>query len=183
MEMFTRVGIPKEILSDMGTQFTSTLMKEVGKLLSIKQLNTTPYHPACNGLVEKFNGTLKNMIRKMSAERPKDWDRYIPALLFAYREASQESLGFSPFKLLYGRTVRGPMTVLKEMWTKEDHEPEVKTTYQCVLDLKEKLAKTCELAQKELRRSSTRYKKYYDRKSKDRFAQVRKSLRGLFGNY
>lgn len=59
------MGIPKEILSDMGTQFTSNVMKEVGRLLSFKQLVTTPYHPACNGLVEKFNGTLKSMLRKM----------------------------------------------------------------------------------------------------------------------
>ncbi|KAK3102478.1 hypothetical protein FSP39_011646 [Pinctada imbricata] len=168
VDMFTRVGIPKEILSDMGTQFTSSLMKEIGRLLSIKQLNTTPYHPACNGLVEKFNGTLKQMLRRMSAERPKDWDRYLPALLFAYREAPQESLGFSPFELLYGRTVRGPMSVLREIWTNEEHEPDVKTTYQYVLDLKERLASTCEMAQKELKKSSARYKKYYDKKSKRR---------------
>lgn len=72
--IFSMMGIPKEILSDMGTQFTSNVMKEVGRLLSFKQLVTTPYHPACNGLVEKFNGTLKSMLRKMCSERPKDWD-------------------------------------------------------------------------------------------------------------
>ena len=147
-------------------------MKEVGRLLSIKQLNITPYHPACNGLVEKFNGTLKSMIRKMCTERPKDWDRYMSALLFAYREVPQESLGFSPFELLYGRTVRGPMTVLREMWTNEDSAPDVKTTYQYVIDLKDRLAKTCELAQQELKKSSARYKKYYDRKTRSRTFKV-----------
>lgn len=91
VEILSRVGIPREVLSDMGTQFTSNVMKEVGRLLSFKQLVTTPYHPACNGLVEKFNGTLKSMLRKMCSERPKDWDRYLPALLFAYREVPQES--------------------------------------------------------------------------------------------
>ncbi|PIK59722.1 hypothetical protein BSL78_03385 [Apostichopus japonicus] len=117
IEIFSRVGVPEEILSDMGTQFTSDLMKEVGRLLSLKQMNTSPYHPMCNGLVEKFNGTLKRMLRRMCSERPSDWDRYLPALLFAYREAPQESLGFSPFELLYGRTVRGPLCILKELWT------------------------------------------------------------------
>ncbi|XP_064103315.1 uncharacterized protein LOC135213265 [Macrobrachium nipponense] len=151
VQIFSRVGIPKEILSDMGTQFTSNLMKEVGRLLSVKQLVTTPYHPACNGLVERFNGTLKTMLRKMSSERPKDWDRYLPALLFAYRGVPQESTGFSPFELLYGRTVRGPMTVLKELWTKEETMPDVKSTYQYVIDLKERLSRTCELAQKDSR--------------------------------
>ena len=169
--VFSMMGIPKEILSDMGTQFTSNIMEEVSRLLSIKQLVTTPYHPACNGLVEKFNGTLKSMLRKMCAERPKDWDRYLPALLFAYREVPQESTKFSPFELMFGRTVRGPMMVLKELWTKEVH-PEVKSTYQYVLDLKERLSNTCELARKDLQRSSERYKRNYDRKTKTRTFKV-----------
>jgi transposase InsO family protein len=119
VDIFSRVGVPEEILTDCGAQFTSDLMGEISRLLSIKQLNTTPYHPMCNGLVEKFNGTLKSMLRKMCAERPQDWDRYLNAVLFAYREVPQESLGFSPFELLYGRTVRGPMRILRELWTGE----------------------------------------------------------------
>lgn len=70
------------------------------------------------------------MLRRMSAERPRDWDRFLPALLFAYREVPQESLGFSPFELLYGRTVRGPMGILKDLWTGEIEEEEVKTSHQ-----------------------------------------------------
>lgn len=69
-------------------------------------MTTTPNNPACNGSVEKFNGTLKQMLKCMYIERPKDWDRYLPALLFAYREAPQASLGVSPFELHYGRTVQ-----------------------------------------------------------------------------
>ncbi|XP_049524028.1 uncharacterized protein LOC125945781 [Dermacentor silvarum] len=53
-----------------------------------------------NGLVEKFNGTLKLMLKRMCAEKPRDWDRYLAPLLFAYREVPQASLGFSPFELL-----------------------------------------------------------------------------------
>ncbi|PIK58927.1 hypothetical protein BSL78_04144 [Apostichopus japonicus] len=75
--VFSRVGVPREVLTDQGTQFTSDLMREVGRLLSVRQLTTTPYHPACNGLVERFNGTLKLMLRRMCTERPRDWDRYI----------------------------------------------------------------------------------------------------------
>lgn len=129
-------------------------------------LKTTAYHPICNGLVEKFNGTLKSMLRKVCAEKPKDWDRYIPALLFAYREAPQESLGFSPFELLYGRTVRGPMAILKDLWTDDVQEPEVRTTYQYILDLRQRLEDTLEVARKELEKSASRYKKHYDKKSK-----------------
>ena len=170
--MFTRLGFPSEILTDMGSQFTSAVMKEVSRLLSIKMLTTTPYHPCCNGLVEKFNGTLKSMLRKICTETPKDWDRFIPALLFAYRETPQESLGFSPFELLYARTVRGPMSILKDLWTDDVPEPEVRTTYQYVLDLKDRLETVSEIARKELEKSSSRYKHYYDRKTRDRHFEV-----------
>ena len=115
VEIYSRVGIPREILTDQGKQFTSDLMKEVGRLLTINQLTTTPYHPSCNGLVERFNGTLKTMLRRVSEEKPRQWDRYIPALLFAYRDSVQESTGFSPFQLLYGRHVIGPLSILKEL--------------------------------------------------------------------
>jgi len=99
VNMFTRVGVLKEILSDQGSQFLSAVMKEMCRLLSLKQLVTTPYHPICNGLIEKFNGTLKNMLRHTCAEKPKDWDRYVPPLLFAYREVKQDSLGYSVLTL------------------------------------------------------------------------------------
>jgi len=128
ISIFARVGVPDKVLSDRGTQFTSALMKEVGRLLSIKQLTTTSYHPQRNGVVERFNATLKTMLKRMCSERPKDWDRYIDALLFAYREASQESLGFAPFEMLYGRSVKGPLQILRQLWTREQSDPEIRTT-------------------------------------------------------
>ncbi|XP_033730000.1 uncharacterized protein LOC117319277 [Pecten maximus] len=168
VDIFSRVGVPAEMLTDQGAQFTSELMKEVSRLLSIRQLTTTPYHPMCNGLVEKFNGTLKQMLRRMSTERPKDWDRFINALLFAYREVPQESLGFSPFEMLYGRTVRGPMMILRELWSKDLPDDEVKTTYQYVMDLREKLEKTCEVAMDNLREARTRQRKQFNKRAKQR---------------
>ena len=168
VEIFSRMGVPQEILTDRGTQFTSDLMREVGRLLSLKQMTTTPYHPMCNGLVEKFNGTLKKMLRKMCVERPRDWDRYLPALLFAYREVPQESLNFSPFELMFGRTVRGPLAILKELWTGVDSEEEIKTTYEYVVDLRDRLDSTCELARQELAKASKRHKRYYDARTRDR---------------
>jgi IS30 family transposase len=61
---------------DCGSQFTSQVMNEVNRLLSIRQLKTTPYHTMCNGLDEKFNGSLKQMLKRMCSERPKDLDKY-----------------------------------------------------------------------------------------------------------
>ena len=127
-----REGTPEEILSDLGTQFVSDCMKEVARLLSIKQLPTTPYHPVCNGLTEKFNGTLKTTLKRLCSEQSRLWHCYINPLLFAHREVAQECTIFSPFELLYGRLVRSPMFILKELWTKELQVPEVKNSYQYV---------------------------------------------------
>ena len=92
VDIFSRVGVPREMLSDNGSQFTSSVMKDVSRLISVRQLTTTPYHPMCNGLVERFNGTLKLMLKWMCAERPRDWDKYLNAVLFAYREVPQKAL-------------------------------------------------------------------------------------------
>ena len=168
VDIFARVGVPNEILSDQGTQFTSSLMREVSRLLSVKQLTTTPYHPTCNGLVERFNGTLKQLLRRICADRPSDWDRYLASVLFAYRETPQSSMGFSPFELIYGRCVRGPLSILKELWSGQAPSDEVKTEYQYTIDLRERLETTLDAAQHELRKSMAKSAKYYNRKSRDR---------------
>lgn len=77
VDIFCRTGVPKEMLTDMGSQFTSELMAEVSRLLSMRQLTTTPYHPMCSGLVERFNGTLKQILGRLCSERPADWDKYV----------------------------------------------------------------------------------------------------------
>ena len=71
------------------------VMNEVSRLLSLQQLTTIPYRTYRKGPVEKFHAILKQVLLTMCAERPNDWDKYLPALLFAVREIPQESLGFS----------------------------------------------------------------------------------------
>ena len=71
MGIFSRVGFPREILSDNGTQFVSQVMMEVTRLISVKQLFSSPYHPMANGLCEKCNRTLKKMLIRMCSEQPK----------------------------------------------------------------------------------------------------------------
>ena len=172
LDIYSRVGIPEEVLTDQGTQFMSECMQEVSRLLSIKGLTSTPYHPICNGLVERWNETLKSMIKRLCQNQPKQWHRLINPVLFAYREVPQESTGFSPFQMLYGRSVRGPGTILKELWTKEVNIPEVKSSYEYVTELREHLEDSLKLAQEELEKSQKRYKRHYDRKAKPRRLEV-----------
>ena len=122
-------------------------------------------------MTEKFNGTLKITLKRLCSEQPRQWHHYINPLLFAYREVAQESTGFSPFELLYGRAVRGPMFILKELWTKEVEAPEVKNSYQYVFELREKLEDTLKIAHEELQKAQQKGKHYYDRKTKMRTFQ------------
>ena len=77
VEIFSRTGIPKEVLSDKGSNFNSALMKELCKLLHIKKLTSTPYHPEANGLVERLNGTLKKMLTCFVENEKDVWDKYL----------------------------------------------------------------------------------------------------------
>ena len=79
-----------------------------------------------------------------------------------------ESTGFSPSELLYGRTPRGPVAISREVWKGSKHEQEVQNTYQYVLDLKNSLAGTCSLAQESACVASQRCRHNYGRKARMR---------------
>ena len=166
--MFSRVGIPSEMLMEHESRVTIEVMNEVSRLLSLQQLTTIPYRPYSKGPVERFHAMLKRVLLTMCAERPNDWDKYLPALLFAVREIPQESLGFSPFELLYGRNVRGPMQILRELWSVEETDEHARLTYQYVIDLRERLEKTCKLAQDNVRRLDIKQNAFYDKRARSR---------------
>ena len=83
-------------------------MMGVHQLLGIKKLNTTSYHQQCDGLVERFNRTLKSMFRKHAADFRVQWDRYLPGVLWAYRNTPHDLTGEKPSFLLYGVDCRYP---------------------------------------------------------------------------
>ena len=166
--MFSRVGIPSEMLIEHESRVTIEVMNEVSRLLSLQQLTTIPYRPYRKGPVENFHAMLKQVLLTMCAERPNDWDKYLPALLFAVREILQESLGFSPFELLYGRNVRGPMQILRELWSVEETDEHARLTYQYVIDLRERLEKTCKLAQDNVRKLDIKQNAFYDKRARSR---------------
>ena len=86
VEMFSRVGVPDKMLTDCGSQFTSDIMKEVARLLSLQQVTTSAFHAQCNGLLERSHEMLKQMLQRMCAERPQDWDRFFLHSCLQYRK-------------------------------------------------------------------------------------------------
>ena len=117
IKYFTLVGLPKSIQSDQGSNFMSGIFQQVMHELGKHQYKSSAYHPESQGAIERFHQTLKNMIRVYCFDNEKDWDEGIPLLLFAARESIQDSLGFSPFELVFGHSVRGPLKLLKEKMT------------------------------------------------------------------
>ena len=166
MKLFARVGVPKEILTDQGSNFTSQLLGEVYRLLHIHPIRTSPYHPQTDGLVERFNQTLKTMLRKTAKEEGKNWDKLLPYVLFAYREVPQASTGFSPFELLYGRQVRGPLDVLRETWESSSKSSESIVSY--VINMREKMDRMTELVQENLAKAQKVQKQWYDKNARTR---------------
>ena len=167
-KMFTSYGIPQEIQSDRGTNFTSKLFTDVLNQLGIKQTLSTAYHPESQGSLERWHQTLKSMIKKFCFESGSDWDESIPFLLFAIRETPQESLGCSPFELLFGRQVRGPLKVVKDQWLQPSSSSSSKTVSEYLTNLKDVLSKVRQFAKENLEKTQHSMKACFDLKTKVR---------------
>ena len=111
-EMFCRFSPPEQLHSDQGRQFEADLLKEVCTLLQIHKTRTTAYHPHCNGLVERFNRTLLDMLSTAVKDHKMDWDQCIRRVCLAYNSSVHASTGYSPFYLMYGRQVNLPVDLM-----------------------------------------------------------------------
>ncbi|XP_064475345.1 uncharacterized protein LOC135389211 [Ornithodoros turicata] len=117
VDVFARYGTPELVCCDQGTNFTSKLTQELTERMGIKVRFSTPDHPQSNGIVERWNGTFKAMLRHVVADEGREWDRYVSCLLWAYREVPNEVTGVSPFQLMFGRVPHGPLHILQQTWT------------------------------------------------------------------
>ena len=119
IKFISRHGIPDEIITDQGRNFQSELLENVYRLLDIHRKRTAAYHPQTDGLSEKFVGTFKNMIRAFLIENPKDWDKHLDILAFAYNTSSHATTKHSPFFLMTGRQAKVPLDLFSKEITVE----------------------------------------------------------------
>ena len=175
-DFFFRMGIPDVISTDNGPQFCSNEMEDFFKMFKIKHIRSTPYHAMSMGCVENLNGSLKKCLLRLCAENTKQWDTFIGPCLYALRETVHSSTGFSPNECVFGRTLKSSGDILRQLFTDDQVIPEIKTTYQHVLDLRSKIQETCELVKKELANSQQRNKIQFDKKSKHRTLTVGSSV-------
>jgi hypothetical protein len=117
-----RYGLPLMMVSDRGSPFISKLATHIYALLGIKRITTTAYHPQGNGIVERFNGTLKVTLTMWINEQHSDWDLLLPFAIFAYNVSVHRVLQETPFYLSYGRDARLPIDYLVTNSNNDENE-------------------------------------------------------------
>ena len=139
----------------------SRTLRELYELLGIQSIKTSVYHPQTDGLIERFNKTLKSMIRKFVHDDTRNCDKWLVPLLFAVREVPQASTGFSSFELLFGQKPRGVLDLIKEHW--EEGPSPSKSEIQYVVDLRAKLHTLGQLSRENLLKGQERQQGLYNR--------------------
>ncbi|UYV61833.1 hypothetical protein LAZ67_1006770 [Cordylochernes scorpioides] len=162
-DIFLRHGAPQYLISDRGSQFTSNLMKEVMKTCKIKHCFTTSYHPQTNGLTERLNRTLINMLSMYVNTDQKNWDEILPFITHAYNTTIQETTGYSPFFLMFGRE---PTSLLDDRNISVDIDKDDYDEY--IKHHLDKINRTRKLVINNTIKTQERMKKNYDKKHMER---------------
>ena len=105
-------GAPDCLHTDQGAKFCSELLLEVCKIFGTEKTRTSPYHPQGNGMVERHNRVVADVISKYCANNPSSWDQMIPYLNFVYDTTIHKTTGRTPFSLVFGQECKYPIELL-----------------------------------------------------------------------
>lgn len=143
----------------------SKILKGICQTLKTKQLRTSIYHPQTDGLVERFNCTLKGMVRDCIQGDPWKWDTMMPPRLFSIRETPQASTRYAPFELVYGHSPRGLLDLVCEEWRREVSDS---AQPQAVVEFQERLKKAQEITPRNLGQCQEKQKQHYDARTTEK---------------
>lgn len=107
--VFYTHGVPKTIITDNGTNLTSHAMRGLLELMKIKHKTTSPYRPQTNGQTERYNRVIGTQLTIFAGRKPKTWDQYLDALVFAYNTTTHSSHLSTPYRLVFGRDPDKPI--------------------------------------------------------------------------
>ncbi|MCG8044577.1 MAG: RNase H-like domain-containing protein [Candidatus Thiodiazotropha endolucinida] len=158
-------GFPARLHSDQGRNFESNVISELCSLAGIEKSRTTPYHPMGNGMVERFNQTLLNMLGTLESHQKDDWKSYVAPLVHSYNATRHDSTGYSPFFLMFGRHPRLAIDAYLGLKSPEEHKVRSKEHY--ATKLKKRLQFAYKVASNEARKSADKNKRHYDLKVRE----------------
>ena len=156
-QIMPRHGASRTLLSDRGSNFLSSLVREGCFLMVTKKEYTSSYHPQCDGLMERFNGTLAQSLSHYVSGDQKDWDRYFNPVLFGYRVSPSEVTGEPPFYMLYGR--ESCLTMDVSFLPQREISASIVEHRSCVVENIEIAHRT---AKENIQRAQQRMKDYHD---------------------
>jgi hypothetical protein len=159
-EFVCRLGIPRQLHSDQGRQFESALFQQVCKLLGIHKTRTTPLYPQSDGQTERMNRTLLDVLAKLARERPRDWDDYLCFAMASYRSSVHSTTKETPNRLMLGREVATPATLLSGPVN------EIEEQVEWVNNLRRKFEETHRIVTETTKAVHRTAKVYFDRKQK-----------------
>jgi hypothetical protein len=155
-----KLGTPSKILTDQGSNFLSEVFKNTCKMLKIKKLQTTPFHPESNGGLERSHRILKEYLRHYIEEDQGNWDVWVPYAVYVYNTSIHTSTGYTPFELVYGFKSNMP-SALQE-------NPSAQYNYDSFLvELKSRLQTAHSIARDRLIGHKEKSKEYYDKTAKE----------------
>ena len=100
-------GVPTAILTDQGTNFIPQLIEELARIFRIEKYRSSAFHPQSRGSIERLHHTLTEYLKQFTNER-EDWDEILPLATFCYNSCKNESTGYQPFELVFGRKANMP---------------------------------------------------------------------------
>ena len=153
-------GIPERIHSDQGRCFEAAVIKELCEVLGMEKSRTTPYHPQGNGMTERFNGTLLNMLGTLEPSQKPNWKEYVESMTHAYNSTRHSCTGYSPFFLMFGREPRIPLDLMAGNDDVDEDEPQEVSAY--VGDLHNTLREAYRTAEKQADTARKKMKGIYD---------------------
>ena len=160
--LFGRFGPPQISHSYQGRNFESHLMHEICQVMGTHKSRTTAYHPQCDGLVERQNRTIQDMLSAFISQHRDYWDTWVSVIAYAYNTSTYEATGFSPYELVFGRTARTPIEIdldipLKNPCSQSEYSKSVRRS----------LGSLKQSAQQTLAASRSQQKRYHDQHLKE----------------
>ena len=159
----SRFGVPLFIHTDQGTSFESKLFQETCQILGIKKTRTTKARPQSDGMIERANRTIINMLSAFVSDHQRDWDQYVPLVMMAYRSSVHDSIDTSASMMMLGREIPLPIDLIFGSPDSERNEYVYGSLY--AKELQDRLIEVHEFARKRMKIASDAMKRKYDLKS------------------